>query len=93
MGSLGSISCFRPGLCSAMRIIECHCRGSISVDRAPIPRPPSSLLSLGLSLEEIEKQLLHEALETSHGNISEAARLLKMTRNTLRYRLAKYEQS
>jgi DNA-binding NtrC family response regulator len=49
-----------------------------------------SLLSLGLSAQEIEKKLLQEALQRTGGNISEASRLLKITRNTLRYRLAKY---
>ena len=49
-----------------------------------------SLLAFGLSFQEIEKKMLEEALRESGGNISEASRLLKMTRNTLRYRLAKY---
>ena len=50
----------------------------------------TSLLALGLSAQEIEKKLLQEALQRTGGNISEASRLLKITRNTLRYRLAKY---
>ena len=54
---------------------------------------PPSLLSLGLSIEEVEKALLQEALQKSGGNISEASRLLKVTRNTLRYRMAKYNLS
>ena len=49
-----------------------------------------SLLSLGLSVEEMEKAMLQEALQKAGGNVSEAGRLLKMTRNTLRYRMAKY---
>lgn len=49
-----------------------------------------SLLNLGLSLEELEKRLLEEALERAGGNVSEAARLLKISRNTLRYRMAKH---
>ncbi len=49
-----------------------------------------SLLSYGLSVEEIEKAMLQEALEKAKGNVSEAARLLKITRNTLRYRMGKY---
>jgi DNA-binding NtrC family response regulator len=49
-----------------------------------------SLLSYGLSVEEVEKVMLREALERSKGNVSEAARLLKVTRNTLRYRMGKY---
>ena len=49
-----------------------------------------SLLAFGLSAQEIEKKLLKEALQHTGGNISEASRLLKITRNTLRYRMAKY---
>jgi DNA-binding NtrC family response regulator len=49
-----------------------------------------SLLSFGLSVEEMEKTMLQEALQKAGGNVSEAGRLLKMTRNTLRYRMAKY---
>ncbi|MDP1946611.1 MAG: sigma-54 dependent transcriptional regulator [Nitrospirota bacterium] len=49
-----------------------------------------SLLAFGLSAQEMEKKLLKEALERAGGNISEASRLLKITRNTLRYRMAKY---
>ncbi len=55
--------------------------------------PLTSLLSLGLSAVELERRLIHEALERCHGNISEAARLLNMTRNTLRYRLTKHGRS
>ena len=49
-----------------------------------------SLLAFGLSFQDMEKQMLEEALRKSSGNVSEASRLLKMTRNTLRYRMAKY---
>jgi two-component system NtrC family response regulator/two-component system response regulator HydG len=54
------------------------------------PVSVTSLLSLGLSVEEMEKAMLKEALEKAGGNVSEASRLLKITRNTLRYRMAKY---
>lgn len=50
----------------------------------------TSLLAFGLSAQEMEKKLLTEALQRTGGNISEASRLLKITRNTLRYRMAKY---
>jgi len=49
-----------------------------------------SLLSFGLSVEELEKAMLQEALHKTGGNVSEACRLLRITRNTLRYRMAKY---
>jgi two-component system, NtrC family, response regulator HydG len=51
----------------------------------------TSLLAFGLSVDEMEKKMLQEALQRTSGNISEASRLLKITRNTLRYRMAKYQ--
>ncbi len=54
------------------------------------PKERPSLLSLGLSVEEVEKAMLEEALHKAGGNVSEASRLLKVTRNTLRYRMEKY---
>jgi two-component system NtrC family response regulator/two-component system response regulator HydG len=44
-------------------------------------------------VEEVEKTLLEEALRKTGGNVSEASRLLKITRNTLRYRMAKHHLS
>jgi DNA-binding NtrC family response regulator len=43
----------------------------------------------GISLEEVERKLILIALERSDGNISMAARLLKINRGKLRYRLEK----
>jgi DNA-binding NtrC family response regulator len=53
----------------------------------------TSLLAFGLSFQEMEKKILEEALLKAAGNVSEASRLLKITRNTLRYRMAKYHIS
>ncbi|MDE3042896.1 MAG: sigma-54-dependent Fis family transcriptional regulator, partial [Nitrospirota bacterium] len=50
----------------------------------------TSLLAFGLSVPDMERKMLQEALQRAGGNISEASRLLKITRNTLRYRMAKY---
>ncbi len=44
----------------------------------------------GLPWEEAEKKLLLKALEMSRGNQSQAARLLHLSRDTLRYRLKKH---
>lgn len=44
----------------------------------------------GLVLEEVEKALIKKALVRAGGNASQAARLLGVSRNTLRYRLEKY---
>ncbi len=47
----------------------------------------------GIVLEEVERQLILSALEQSGNNKSKAARLLGLTRDTLRYRLEKYQIS
>ena len=47
----------------------------------------------GIVLEEVERQLIQSALEQSGNNKSKAARLLGLTRDTLRYRLDKYQLS
>ena len=44
----------------------------------------------GVDLDHVEKQLIVQALERSSGNKSKAARLLGVSRDTLRYRLEKY---
>jgi DNA-binding NtrC family response regulator len=40
-----------------------------------------------MTLEEYERALIREALRRAGGNKSQAARLLGLTRNALRYRL------
>jgi two-component system NtrC family response regulator len=45
----------------------------------------------GISLEEVEKCLIQKALAMSKGNRSEAARLLKIPRHVLIYRLEKFK--
>ena len=42
----------------------------------------------GMTLDEYEQSLIREALKRANGNKSHAARLLGLTRNALRYRLA-----
>ncbi|MGB8932869.1 MAG: sigma-54 dependent transcriptional regulator [Anaeromyxobacteraceae bacterium] len=44
----------------------------------------------GVVLEDVEKKLIVEAMERSAGNQSKAARLLGVSRDTLRYRLKKH---
>ncbi len=46
--------------------------------------------STGLSLSEIEKKALVEALGRADGNQVQAAKLLKISRDTLRYKMKKY---
>ena len=43
-----------------------------------------------MSLEENEKVLILRALEKTGGNQTQAAKLLKITRDTLRYKMKKF---
>ena len=45
----------------------------------------------GADLEQIEKQLLQQALELVNGNKTKAAKLLRISRDTLRYKVKKHE--
>jgi DNA-binding NtrC family response regulator len=62
----------------------------IRLDTAPRSRGPAveSFLPEGMTLEEFEQSIIREALKRANGNKSQAARLLGLTRNALRYRLS-----
>ena len=45
----------------------------------------------GVDLEQLERQFVEEALERCHGNQTKAARLLGLTRDQIRYRIAKFD--
>jgi len=61
--------------------------------RLDLSAPPRStavtgnFLPDGLTLDAYEQSIIREALQRAHGNKSQAARLLGLTRNALRYRL------
>lgn len=75
--------------------------GKIEVeDLFPIRQPPPwnggaagdwVLPPEGLHWEKLEKNLLAQALARSQGNLSRAAKLLGLSRATLRYRIAKHD--
>ncbi len=44
----------------------------------------------GVVLEEVEREFVRQALELTHGNQTQAARLLGLTRDELRYRVKKF---
>jgi DNA-binding NtrC family response regulator len=52
--------------------------------------PGFSLPPAGVNIEELEKDLLRQALTRTQGNKTRAAELLCLSRDTLRYRLEKY---
>jgi len=51
---------------------------------------PGSIAADSMSLREQEHRLVAQALERSGGNQSQAARLLRITRDTLRYKMKKF---
>jgi DNA-binding NtrC family response regulator len=51
--------------------------------------PGNHFLPAGMTLEQWEDEMIQEALRRAHGNKSQAARLLGLSRNALRYRLSK----
>ena len=62
--------------------------------RSSMPPNPSgfhmSLPDEGMSLDEIEREAIKRALERTRGNVSGAARYLRITRQTLIYRMKKH---
>jgi two-component system NtrC family response regulator len=44
----------------------------------------------GVSMDKVEEYLLREALRRNDGNQTRAAKFLRITRNTLIYRMQKY---
>jgi DNA-binding NtrC family response regulator len=56
-----------------------------SVEAAQFKLPPN-----GVNLEEVERQLLTQALERAAGNQSQAAQLLGINRDQVRYRIEKF---
>jgi DNA-binding NtrC family response regulator len=52
--------------------------------------PGFKLPAAGIKLEELEKDLIRQALDRTQGNKTRAAELLGLTRDTLRYRIEKF---
>jgi len=69
-------------------------REDLLLDREPLHHdyslPNIEIPPEGVSLTEVEKSLIEQALTMAHGNRTRAAELLKISRNTLRYRMEKY---
>jgi DNA-binding NtrC family response regulator len=73
-------------LCSGTRLEA----SDIRLDDAPQAAPGNgpAFLPPGMTLDQFEQEIIREALRRANGNKSQAARLLGLTRNALRYRLA-----
>jgi PAS domain S-box-containing protein len=70
----------------------------MSISRNPAGQPfvaiegfPRTIPDAGMSLEDNEKRLLVQALEKTGSNQTQAARLLRITRDTLRYKMKKFD--
>jgi transcriptional regulator with PAS, ATPase and Fis domain len=59
-------------------------------DGQPAAGPQAEIPVEGMSLEDNERMLLGRALEKTSGNQTQAARLLRITRDTLRYKMKKF---
>ncbi len=62
-------------------------RGAAQVGQ---PRRLAALPPEGCSLDNVEKELIEQALERTSGNRTRAAELLGITRDQVRYKIAKY---
>ncbi|HDO36825.1 MAG TPA: sigma-54-dependent Fis family transcriptional regulator, partial [Nitrospirae bacterium] len=58
----------------------------VNMEKFDIDIPPG-----GLDLVEVEKKLIKGALELTKGNQTRAAKLLKLSRDALRYRMQKFD--
>ncbi len=61
----------------------------LDASRTKAPGDSHGLLPEGMTLEQWEDEMIREALRRANGNKSQAARLLGLSRNALRYRLSK----
>ena len=79
-------------------VVKSDVMGGVADEEAVIPAkelqvlPPEGI-DLDARLGELEKGMLVQALERTGGNRTNAAKLLRMSLRSLRYRLAKYELS
>ncbi len=78
-------------LTSRPQIEESDIRLDLSPSVAPkeLPASGAPFPPEGMTLEQFEDEIIREALRRANGNKSQAARLLGLSRNALRYRLSK----
>lgn len=82
--------------CDGTAIDLSHLPSNVAAEkRNPVAAPPKAPLESGvpetLNLKAIERQTIRRALETTGGNMSEAARLLGIGRATLYRKVASYD--
>ncbi len=82
--------CERLCILLAGRTIEENSLPPEIVSRSPPSSPEIELPERGINLEQVEIDLIRQALERTSGNRSRSAKLLGISRDTLLYRMQKY---
>lgn len=85
--------CERLSILLAGRLIEEGNLPAEIVNRAMPQKPVFALPEIGIELEKVETDLIRQALVRTNGNRSRSARLLGISRDTLLYRMHKYDIS
>ncbi|TAN40430.1 MAG: sigma-54-dependent Fis family transcriptional regulator [Nitrospirae bacterium] len=67
--------------------IELH---SVGLKGRSMPGAQISIPPGGINIEDVERELIKQALENTKGNQTKAAKLLTLTRDALRYRMQKF---
>jgi transcriptional regulator with PAS, ATPase and Fis domain len=92
----GNIRELKNAIERAMILVD---RDTIDVDQLPIrisepvgsgPNHRVKLPPEGAGLDEVEKELIQQALQYANGNKTTASKLLKISRDTLRYKVKKH---
>lgn len=86
----GNVRELRNAIERAMILEDYPCIRSANLPIAVREHHVNVLVPVGLSLVDHERQLIVEALKKANGNQSQAAKLLDISRDTLRYRMKKF---
>jgi two-component system response regulator HydG len=71
-------------------ILPEHFPAVIAAREAPDEDIVARVLETGISIDDLERELIKKALAQTSGNVSKAARLIGLTRRTLQYRMEKW---
>jgi two-component system, NtrC family, response regulator AtoC len=82
--NLGIVSMSHINLDMNVRPLEADDTADMATGREPLQSGPGTL-------EEVERSLIGRALEQSQGNVTRAAKILGISRDTLRYRIEKHK--
>ena len=82
--------CERLCILLAGRIIDENNLPPEIVSRLPTVKPQIDLPECGINLEQVEIDLIRQALERTNGNRTRSAKLLGISRDTLMYRMQKH---